>query len=325
MLRLESKIIIKDATTGATKSILKYANMVEVTTGFDGLTDNARIVFPKNNGLGNDTIATGSAPLFKRGDKIEIWLGYFPNIKKVFEGYVTLISSKIPLEIECEDEMFNVKQLQARSYIKQGGTLKQLLTGILPVGYSFNTIDRNIGDWRISGNANVSNVLKELRSQGIFSRIEDGVLYVGFAFIPEKQKTQKFNFEKNIIDDSGLRYQIAEDVKIRIKVNYYYSDNRKTQPKYFGDTDGDLRTINLYNVPESEIETIAKSELDRVKYTGYTGAFLTFGEPLVNSGDIAELSSSVIPERNGLYIIKSVRRTWGMNGYRQEVELETKI
>jgi hypothetical protein len=325
MLRLECKIIVSDAQTGSTKTVLNYANNIEINKGFDGLTDTCKIIFPRKNGLEDRQIINGAKPIFKRGDKIEVWLGYFPTIKQIFSGYISQVNAKIPIEIEAEDGMFLLKQMACRPFAGTGVTLKQLLTGILPVGYSFTALDITVGDWRVSSGSNVSNVLKQLKSQGLFARMENGGLYVGEPYIVANQKTQVFKFEQNIINDSNLKYQIQEDLKIRVKVNYFYSDNRKTEPYYFGDIDGDLRTINLYNVPFEDVQKAAKRELDRVKYTGYIGTFVTFGEPHVDSGDVASLVSIVMPERNGLYLIKSVNYTWGVNGYRQEIELETKL
>jgi hypothetical protein len=255
-------------------------------------------------------------------------------MKKAFRGFITSINPKFPLEITCEDEMWKLKKTQARKIPRtengktitgQAMTLKELLTAILPEGYKFTAIDANVGDWRVSGNANVTNVLKELRTQGIYARIVNGKLYVGLAVDPATQKTQAFYFEQNVIDDSALKYQLAEDVKVKVKVNAGYSNNKKIVPYEFGDEDGDLRTINLFNVPEKDIINAANRELERLKYTGYKGTFTTFGEPFVNAGDAAAMISTQIPERNGNYLVKSVRRTWGVNGYRQEVELETKI
>jgi hypothetical protein len=310
----------------------RYANTIEVEEGWEGLTDTARIVFPRKTSMkGSRTVVGGLTPLFKRGDPVEIYLGYYPNQELLYQGFVSEINVKIPLEVRCEDEMWNLKQTQARKVPRtgvtgKGLTLKQLLTAILPDGYSFDAIDTNVGDWRISGNANVSNVLEELRSKHkIFSRIVNGKLYSGLAFIPELQKTRKFYFERNIIDWSDLRYQLAEDVRVKVKVNAFYPDNKKVEPYEFGDLDGDLRTINLYNVPAADIQTAANRELERLKYTGYRGSFVTFGEPTVNSGDVVSLFSTELPERNGKYLVKKVVRSFSESGYRQKIEIEAKV
>ena len=325
MLRLECKILIADPVTLKPKYEYSYAHSIETSGGFADLTDTAKITLPRQNGLEDKNILNGINPLFKRGDKIEIWLGYFPTLKKAFTGYITQILPKIPMTILCEDEMWPLKKTSARKFTTNGCKLKELLTGILPVGFNFNALDINVGPWRVSEHSNVTNVLKELRTQSIYARMINGVLYAGLAVIPADQQTQIFYFEQNVIDDSSLEFQLVEEVKVKIKVNVFYPDNRKVAPYEFGDENGDLRTINLYNVPEADLKSAADRELARLKYTGYRGSFTTFGEPFIRPGDAAAMVSTIIPERNGNYLVKSVKRTFGMSGYRQEVELETKI
>ena len=305
-----------------------FANNIDVEESWDNLTKKCKIILPYKASFKNAYLVNSSADaIFKRGDKINIRCGYFPKLTTIFQGYISQINIDTPVELECEDEMWILKQTTTKKFTGTNIKLTTLLTAILPPTVKFKALDVNVGDWRISDNANVSNVLEELRSKhSIFSQFIDGVLYVGLAVTGTvKQNTEKFVFESQIIDASDLKYQLKEDVKVKIKVNVFYPDNKKVEPIEIGDPEGDLRTINLYNVPQADVVEIAKRELERVKYTGYHGSFLTFGEPYVRPGDIANLYSSVIKDRNGNYLIKSVSRNWGMEGYRQKIELETQV
>jgi len=80
----------------------------------------------------------------------------------------------------------------------------------------------------------------------------------------------------------------------------------------------------MYNATAAGMREFANARLTEVKFTGYVGSFTTFGEPYVRPGDVAKLTSTKLPERDGNYIIASVKRNFGINGYRQEIELMNK-
>jgi len=52
---------------------------------------------------------------------------------------------------------------------------------------------------------------------------------------------------------------------------------------------------------------------------------LHFYSQRVQQGDYAILNSYEYPERTGTYLIKSVNTTFGVDGGRQEIELERRI
>lgn len=66
-------------------------------------------------------------------------------------------------------------------------------------------------------------------------------------------------------------------------------------------------------------------ELKKYYYTGFKGKFTTFGIPFIQFGNYIELVDEVLPERNGRYVVKSVEYSGGVEGNRQEIELEYKI
>jgi len=65
--------------------------------------------------------------------------------------------------------------------------------------------------------------------------------------------------------------------------------------------------------------------LDRIWFTGLRGKFETFGLPSVRHGDLATMQSLRLKEQNGIYKIKSVTKTFGMNGFKQDIELDVKV
>lgn len=72
------------------------------------------------------------------------------------------------------------------------------------------------------------------------------------------------------------------------------------------------------------MKAIADDEIERLKYDGYKGSLTIFGNSF-NHGDIINLKDDSYPERNGRYLIKKVVTTFGQNGFRQKLELDTKI
>lgn len=66
--------------------------------------------------------------------------------------------------------------------------------------------------------------------------------------------------------------------------------------------------------------------LKRYYYDGLKGSFTTFGVPYVKHGDIISLVNPMLPEMNGLYMVKSVSPYGGATeGLRQEIALDFKI
>ena len=84
----------------------------------------------------------------------------------------------------------------------------------------------------------------------------------------------------------------------------------------------------FYNITdEKKLKELAESELKKFKYTGYSGSFTTFGEPVVYHGDIITLKNPKMPERNGKYLVRAVERTYDAEAakYRQKIYINEKI
>ena len=120
-----------------------WVNEVEISTAFKNQLDRAKITLPRNLDFDGFNIAkqgnNGLIPLFKRGDRIVISLGYTQTgLKKMFQGYISHIGMTTPLVIECEDMMYVLKQTRCQyptaSDISSGNSklgLRALLERIL--------------------------------------------------------------------------------------------------------------------------------------------------------------------------------------------------
>jgi hypothetical protein len=301
-------------------------NDVTITRSFDNQTQTAKVILPRNLKYNNKNIYEGENALIKRGDRIELYAGYLPNMPLLFSGYISKINNNVPLEILCEDEMFLLKQKQAPNLSYRTVNLRTFIEKVLGDSkIPFEALNAELGQIRTQ-NASIGKVLQVLRNDyGLYSYFVNGTLYVGLAFQIDQAKEQVFLFERQmIVDGMDLIYLKKEDVKVQIKGVLIGKDNKKTEYSY-GDSDGELRTIFQYGGTKAELDQKAKSFLEQMNYTGYYGSFNTFLEPTVVPGDHAIIDSYKYPERKGTYLIKSVETSFGTNGGRQKIELERKI
>ena len=324
MLRLQSKITFTSKTDG-TEIVFDFVNEVEIETSYENLTDTAKITIPRKLNFDGKPIAVGVDSIFKRGDSVKIELGYFPDLRTVFDGYISKVNPKTPIVLECEDKMFILKTTIISKYSKTSVTLKNLLTDIIGDVVEFRTLlDVELGSFKVS-NASVAKVLDTLKSDyGFYSYFVNGVLNVGLAADSSDTQTIEYKFEENIIDDSSLEYQRSEDMRLKVKaVSINSSDNSKIEVEV-GDEDGSLKTFYTQNATQAALKVFADTKLSEWKYEGFSGSFTTFGEPYVRHGDTAKLISDKFPEKNGLYEVVSVKRLLGMDGYKQDIELGIK-
>lgn len=294
------------------------------TSSWENLTDTCIITIPRKVKWGNKNIYLGDEGLLKKGDAVELKWSYDGRWNTVFKGYLKNVYSDTPVRLECEDAMWMLKQNPVtKSY--RSVTLKQLLSDIVPKGIEIvQPKDVALGQFRIN-KATPAKVLDELRSAyGIYSFFKDGKLYSGLAYWFEYQKVSTFRFDLHILPGHSLQYLKDEDTKYKVNAISFYPDNTKIE-KSFGDEDGDLRTLHFYNVKEKDLEAISNSWIKTFKKTGYSGSFTTFAEPFVKQGEAALLIDSKYPEREGIYLIKSVKYQGGMTGLRQTIELDIRL
>lgn len=323
-----------------------YVTELGIESSWEEFTDKVTLTLPNKLKFQGQAIVNNKTPLgesvFKRGDAVTITIGYFPNQVVRFTGFVSKIKPQSPLIIEAQDAMWKLKQLSHTLSFKQQ-KLRSLIDTITKDSSGnqvipFEVIDTTLGPFRIS-NASSAQILDKLKADpySFFSYIRDGVLKVGLAFTAGAGKEQSFDFQRNIIDGSNLEFLRADDVKITVKAVNINRANVQSERFIFFDNDGNItstakdpkvgetRTLFFYNTPISDIIEAAKRKLPELIYEGYRGSFLTFGEPVVQHGDIAVLKDRRFPERDGSYLIRRVNVTAGINGYRQEITLDAKV
>lgn len=315
MLRLTSDILI---------DTYRFRGVVEaaVASSWDELTDTCTLTIPRKLVWQGKEVSAGADPLLRRGQAVSVSLGYDDENHPTFSGWVHRVQAQTPVVIECQDDMWRLKQTQiTNSY--RSVNLRTLVGDILPAGIPFEALDVELGPYRIS-QATPSQVLEDLKKTFFFkSWFRGGKLYVGLAYVPELQSTHIIRMERNV-PAHNLEYQKKEDVRIKLKMISIGADNKKVEYET-GAEDGEQRTMHYYQLSLAEMKAIADEEIERLRYEGYNGSFTTFGAPRIQHGDVVDLRSDAYPERDGRYLVRAVTTTFGVSGFRQEVTLDSKL
>lgn len=257
----------------------------------------------------------------KTGDPVEIRLGYDGILNTEFKGYVKQLNLKTPLEIVCEDAFYLCRK---KSVTLSGKTTLADVVGRcgLTAGY---TAKLSMESFQVP-NKPVSWVLAKLKKDyglAVFFDL-DGRVYASEPF-KTVDETVKYRLRYNVIRDDDLKYQLAEDVKLRINAICIYRDGTKVEAK-IGADDGTEKTMYFYDVKdEKELAVLAQAELKRHSYDGYSGKIQTFLAPYAAPCMLAELEDDVYRYRNGRYYIESVETTFGTGGGRRTIEIGLKV
>jgi translation initiation factor IF-1 len=270
----------------------------------------------------------------KTGDKVIVKLGYDGHLITEFVGFVSEILPKTPFEIRCEDANYTLKRSELISQSWRSTNLKEVLNFCLTKVKNTEMIlgeipEVTLAPFRLE-RVTVAQALQKLKDEYLLAAYFRGnSLFVGLPYTESMEKLEgsrsKFHFQKNIATES-LVYKKKEDVRLKAKVINILKNNEKIETEV-GDSDGEQRTIHL-RIPTTDkkvLERIGLVELEKYKYEGYRGKFVSFGIPyLIHSGTV-ELEDENYPNRKGKYICESLKTTFGMNGFRREIELGKKI
>lgn len=336
MLRKQSDIIIFDRDTGKSKFRFDIVTAVEIVTNRATYTDTATLTFPNRLRRKENLIDK-----INIGDKVVINLGYFPNLVKEFEGFISFIEKNSPLVLQLEDASFQLKRKSLPATTLKDTTLVKLI-GEFFDGET-NILDTEIGDWRIAQNATMINILDELRSKfGILSNFKDGVLNVNTELIDNNEDSEMFiNVQQNVQQGSDdLNFQKDTDIGVishglslqkngtKIQVFAIFKDNLPDN-EIVVSTLQPIGVLNTLKVPDLSLEALTKlvkQRLPKLFYTGVTGKITTFGAPTIKHGDIAHLIDERTPERNGKYKVNAVTKNYNNQvGYKQTITLGLKV
>lgn len=323
MLRLDCYI------TFTNKSGTKYleffsVNEIQIESTWKKLTDTCKITLPRNLRVLNGDINE----IIQRGSKVMVWLGYSGNLNLEFVGYVARLDAKVPLVVECEDEMWQLKQ-NSNSKTYRSVSLKQLITDIYP-GKS-NVTDFALGAYRID-RASTAAVLDDLqKNYNVYSYFTfsspDGepTLNVGLGGYDFKRVSNRhvYNMMANVAENN-LVFRRADENKMRVVATSTNKGGVVIRTEV-GDPEGEEIKLDKRGLDKAALDRLALSELQQKHFDGYKGTITGFGEPFPKHNDVAAIQDPEYPEREGSYMIDGVKTTFGMSGFRRQIELGIKV
>ena len=296
--------------------VIRRPNRVAIERGWKFLTDRATITLPmKSKDFKRQAIKTS----FPKGTPVNIQLGYDGELHEEFTGYITHVAAGIPLVIQCEDEMWKLKQIPVNISLKET-SLKNLLAQIV-TGYAVEADAWDLGPVRYS-KTTVAQVLEKLRQNyGLYSFMRGKTLVCGKSYTGGK--TIPLHLERDLVNER-LNYRSAKDIRIRIEAVSTLRDGRKIEVSV-GDSDGELRRLTYFGIEvEGALKKLAEQDLKKFKVDGLEGGLTTFGIPVIQHGDKVDLTSDLYAERNGQKYVEETRVSFDENGYRRNLKLGEK-
>lgn len=309
-------------------NIVKSAKLVENTANFK-IPQTARLVRP---GFINKYVDTGN--YFKQGDEIAISLGYNGTIEnkysdgtltEEFRGYVVAVKPGNPVEVMCEDQIYELRKKNLFKSFKSV-SLKQLLYYIVE-GTNIR-INKNIPELQFEKfafrNVTAAYALQKIKEEyglTIYFRAWNE-LVVGLATENDNREIL-YEIGHNVISDD-LETVSEDDTRIKIKAVLVQKNNTQIT-KEIGDKDGEQRTLYFYNISPKNLEVVAKEEIKKYKYNGLKGSIVAFLIPNVSVGNRIKIRDPFYPAREGTYLIDKMEVSFGASGGRRKIYLGLKV
>ncbi|MDR2009216.1 MAG: hypothetical protein LBQ22_01890 [Bacteroidales bacterium] len=347
MLKLSVRIEVIHEQAGGTGKKIEFNNVnsINITTSIENFTDLCKITLPRKARFEGTDITKIISP----DDKITVQLGYDDNLRTVFRGYITKISTTIPLTIECENEGYKLKRIKTDPKTYPDFDIEDFCKENIP-GFSLKVNPCKHGkiflDQEMSLTAAL-NFLKEslkIYNYYFFFREEknESIFYgiYDHSQIPENnRRTGKFEFGKNVID-SSLKLTMKKDINTQVITQSISSGTETSKPegvtekwpvidneKYKKETHFIESLINYDPVSlKKTLSELAKLRHENLTRDTMEGTITTFGEPFVRKGDVAFLIDENVPEHNNKkFLITGVTYNFGQSGYRQILTLGGEI
>lgn len=336
MLRKQSDILIFDRDTKELKFRFPIVTAFEMESSRTTYTDTATLTFPNRLRRKENLIDK-----INIGDKVIVNLGYFPDLKEEFIGYISFVDKNSPLVLKLEDESFQLKRKSLTATTLKNTTIKEVIETFYDG--ETNILDAEIGDWRIAENTTMINILDELKSKfGVLSNFKRGILNVNTELIDnDEDKEFIAHIQQNVVQGSDdLNFQKDTDIGVishgisiqkngtKVEIFSTYKDNLPDN-EIVTSTIKPIGVLNTFKVPDLSLSALTKlveQRLPKLFYTGVTGKLTTFGSPSIKHGDICHLIDERTPERNGKYKVDAVTKNFDTSiGYKQTVTLGLKV
>ncbi|CAI9429698.1 Phage protein D [Candidatus Ornithobacterium hominis] len=288
-----------------------------IENSIEKFSDAAKVTLPrefKNARKGNSGLSFYGKNLLESinvGDAIKIEVGYNGNLDTEFEGYITEIGAEIPLLIECEDEMYQLKKANKLSKTFSKISLKELLKFIAPA-YDIEALDVNLGKFMIN-NATPYEVITALKEQyGIRCYFKGKVLHAGLLIDMKPASNHDFVFGRNIRESSDLKYLSKEKRQKKfIAVSLQKGTSKKLKSEYGENINGEVTVHAPVGLTQTELNDWVKKQHDSQVFEGYNGSVDGWLIPRVKAQDSIQLEDPNYTNkyRNGRYFVEAVTLT----------------
>ncbi|PKP26197.1 MAG: hypothetical protein CVU03_05020 [Bacteroidetes bacterium HGW-Bacteroidetes-2] len=298
------KVIVAKITFPAVRDreeiILRKPSEVRIRSSFKYLTDTATITMARRVKLFDKQRVR---EVFRAGDPVKIELGYNYDYITEFEGYIARVSDHIPIIIECEDEMWKLKQLPVH-ISKETVMLDSFLKEIAP-GYEVDADTIAIGSVRFV-NSTVAQVLDEIKSKfGLYSYMKGKMLVTGKYYADDTDEPYVPVHLERDVATNNLSFRHANDLRVQIKAISTLSSGQKLDVTV-GDEGGEVRQLTYFNIGDTAtLKRLAEEDLQKYRVDRFDGSIAMFGRPYVRHGLKVALESGIYPERNGRYYVEA--------------------
>jgi hypothetical protein len=325
---LTSNITITNINT---KQVVKLrgVNDCRIKKGIHSYIDTATLKIPLSGRLKQKNGSSSSvetAQFFYRGDKVKIELGYDNKLKTEFIGFISRVNFTSPCEIECEGYSFQLRQKNINKTFAKGTQVNEIIAFLIQgtdIVLSNKIPNVALESAMTVNNATACQVLDKIKENQLMTIYFNGnELYVGLQQT-EVKKNVKYRLGWNTIKDNGLKFQLAEDKRVKVILKVSKKDGDKALYTT-GDPDGEVHEY-IVNMAEKDLKHIAEDHLLKMKFTGFEGKITTLLVPYCEHACSAEVEDTRYSERNGTYFVPSVEVVFGTSGTRRIVELSNKL
>ena len=316
-------------------------NAVQVNRSLHSISETAIIKIPSMakvvKGGKASPVSVITAGQFNDGDLVTIKLGYNGDLKTEFIGFVKRRDLGMPLSIVCEGYSWLLGRNKVNISLATV-TLKDLLS------MAVKGIDQQYSiTIRCDLDLTFINVLVNGSGLDIITFIEkytDGcvrcffispdVLWCGLLYTPVASGDDVFGLGAvqykpgfNVMKDNDLKQRTSADSPVLVTYNKRLADGTLlsgVSDVFNGKGTNHSRLLNHLN-DAGILKQLANEKAYLFNYSGYEGGMQTFLQPYASPGYLAYITDSRYSERDGTYIIESVRTSFGINGATRIVEV----
>jgi hypothetical protein len=272
---------------------------------------------------------------FKYRDKVVIKLGYDNDLVTEFEGFVKRCDTNMPVTVECEGYIQQLRLNGIKSQYLPHTTAKKLLQ-LATEGTDVEVIvqdDLPFTGVRLNYDPTAEDVVREIRrvSNNILNVffIEDKKLWCGLLYGPMsngvdpfKLGTVDYRIGWNVPHNNSLRRRVLEGEPVIIRGVTTKTNGEKIQTASQAKSAARREKSVFNNIGDKAVMSkLVQEKQVAVNYQGYEGSLTSFLHPYSKPGYMANIVNTQYPADDGKYLVTATEVTFGIHGGRREVEI----